>query len=132
MGTGMGDTGMGDTGMGNTGMGDTGMGNGMGDTGMGNTGMGDTGMGRGMGTGMGTGMGGVNGLCKYPHYQGDGYCDDDNNNQGCFYDGGDCCGDNVLEYFCKECLCLDPNSHTGMGNPDLWPTGTGDLFFTEL
>ena len=25
-------------------------------------------------------------------YRGDGYCDDGNNNCGCEYDGGDCCG----------------------------------------
>ena len=24
-------------------------------------------------------------------YIGDGYCDDDNNNEACQYDGGDCC-----------------------------------------
>ena len=28
-------------------------------------------------------------------WHGDGYCDDVNNNEGCFFDGGDCCGSNV-------------------------------------
>jgi hypothetical protein len=26
-----------------------------------------------------------------PEYKGDGYCDDDLNNENCEYDGGDCC-----------------------------------------
>ena len=26
-----------------------------------------------------------------PDYKGDGNCDDENNNKGCAYDGGDCC-----------------------------------------
>ena len=29
--------------------------------------------------------------CGTPEYKGDGNCDDDNNNEGCGYDGGDCC-----------------------------------------
>merc|ERR1712077_18971 len=33
--------------------------------------------------------------CKYPNYKGDSYCDDENNNAGCAWDGGDCCGANV-------------------------------------
>jgi len=51
--------------------------------------------------------------CGSPHWKGDGYCDDENNNAnttpGCKYDGGDCCGTNVRKNFCKECKCLDPN-----------------------
>ena len=39
----------------------------------------------------------------------DGYCDDDNNNDGCDYDGGDCCGDDVNTKYCTECECLDPD-----------------------
>ena len=49
--------------------------------------------------------------CEFPDYQGDGFCDDGNNYEGCGYDGGDCC-DNDFEYFdyhCNECQCLDPN-----------------------
>ena len=38
---------------------------------------------------------------------GDTFCDDDNNNLECNYDGGDCCGPNVLTNFCTECLCLN-------------------------
>ena len=47
--------------------------------------------------------------CGLPDYKGDGICDDDNNNKGCEYDGGDCCakstsatGDKVNKSFCKE------------------------------
>ena len=36
------------------------------------------------------------------------YCDDENNNAGCNYDGGYCCGDQVDTYFCTQCDCLDP------------------------
>ena len=43
----------------------------------------------------------------------DNYCDDINNNMECSYDGGDCCGCNVVTSWCTECLCLDPN---GSGN----------------
>ena len=38
---------------------------------------------------------------------GDGYCDDINNNVGCNFDGGDCCGSNVNTQYCTECLCLE-------------------------
>ena len=40
---------------------------------------------------------------------GDNYCDDENNNEGCGWDGGDCCGDNVNTQYCSACECLDPN-----------------------
>merc|ERR1711934_469734 len=46
--------------------------------------------------------------CKLPKYIGDGNCDDQNNNCGCKYDGGDCCGNNVKKTYCKECKCKDP------------------------
>ena len=51
-------------------------------------------------------------VCGFPEYKGDGYCDDENNNAGCEYDGGDCCGDSVNPFFCTECQCLDPGMKT--------------------
>ena len=42
-------------------------------------------------------------------FRGDRSCDDFNNNVGCDFDGGDCCGPNVDTSFCVECRCLDPN-----------------------
>merc|ERR1712179_833416 len=45
--------------------------------------------------------------CQIPHWFGDNYCDDENNNSECGYDGGDCCGDNVNTTYCSECLCLE-------------------------
>ena len=33
-------------------------------------------------------------------------CDDVNNNQFCNFDGGDCCGANVIKQYCFECDCL--------------------------
>ena len=46
--------------------------------------------------------------CGYPGYKGDNYCDDENNNANCDYDGGDCCGDNVDTSYCTQCQCIDP------------------------
>ena len=45
----------------------------------------------------------------------DGLCDDANNNEGCYYDGGDCCGcpGEVKAGTCSRCLCFDPDY-----NPD--------------
>ena len=47
--------------------------------------------------------------CGAPNYKGDGVCDDDNNNKGCAYDGGDCCpktttakGGKVDKSYCKQ------------------------------
>ena len=47
--------------------------------------------------------------CEFPQWEGDGWCDDENNNDGCSFDGGDCCGNNVKTLFCSVCECLDPN-----------------------
>merc|ERR1712000_572454 len=52
--------------------------------------------------------------CKNSKYKGDGNCDDGNNNEGCAFDGGDCCAKTVKTgklktKFCTECLCIDPN-----------------------
>ena len=43
-----------------------------------------------------------------------GFCNDETNNAGCYYDGGDCCGSCVLTHYCLDCKCLDPetNKHT--------------------
>ena len=45
--------------------------------------------------------------CDKPADHGDGYCDDVNNNEACFFDGGDCCGGIIDPDFCDECLCLE-------------------------
>merc|ERR1712032_305326 len=47
------------------------------------------------------------GKCKKPKYEGDKYCDDDNNNCGCNWDGGDCCGEKNNYQYCKGCKCQD-------------------------
>ena len=36
-----------------------------------------------------------------------GYCDDDNNNKQCKYDGGDCCGFCINTEHCTNCECLE-------------------------
>merc|ERR1712048_1432308 len=58
------------------------------------------------------------GKCQFPNYKGDGNCDDENNNCGCGYDGGDCClatvKDGIFSYkYCKECKCKDPEGCPG-------------------
>ena len=46
-------------------------------------------------------------VCKNSKFQGDGFCDDGNNNGGCDWDGGDCCGAAVKTNYCSDCECLD-------------------------
>ena len=43
--------------------------------------------------------------CANPSWIGDGYCDDETNNEICVWDGGDCCGDNVNTNYCNDCNC---------------------------
>ena len=51
-----------------------------------------------------------------PQYIGDGYCDDENNNKDCQFDGGDCCGSDINTKFCSECQCLgSQGGTTGVG-----------------
>merc|ERR1711962_689734 len=45
--------------------------------------------------------------CQVELDKGDGKCDDYNNNAGCDYDGGDCCGSNVNTYYCTICECKE-------------------------
>ena len=40
----------------------------------------------------------------------DGFCDDENNNVECYFDGGDCCFD-VETYFCDDCHCYYGKDH---------------------
>ena len=48
--------------------------------------------------------------CGSPQYANDRWCDDDNNNDGCNWDDGACCGDNVDKEYCTLCECRDPNA----------------------
>jgi len=50
--------------------------------------------------------------CEVPEWQADGYCDDENNNAACNFDGGDCCNNNNFGWndYCFDCECLDPNA----------------------
>merc|ERR1712025_1198003 len=68
------------------------------------------------------------GSCQNSNWQGDGRCDDNNNNCGCEYDGGDCCEGTVMKNgeltgivktnFCDACECLDPSQQSGGGDTD--------------
>ena len=57
--------------------------------------------------------------CAKPDWKGDNFCDDENNVESCDWDGGDCCGDNVITTYCTACECLDPNFETTC--EDIWP-----------
>ena len=43
--------------------------------------------------------------CNNPTSYADGVCNDENNYEACFFDGGDCCGSNVNTTDCSECQC---------------------------
>ena len=50
--------------------------------------------------------------CELQDIIGDGYCDDEANTFICGFDGGDCCGDNVLTGNCHQCMCLSKFTKT--------------------
>ena len=54
--------------------------------------------------------------CEVPLLHGNGYCDDVNNNEACFFDGGDCCGGIIHPIFCTVCQCLDPCNQGWIGD----------------
>ena len=60
--------------------------------------------------------------CEIPNYHGDNYCDDENNNEACFFDGGDCCGSNVNTQYCSVCQCLEEGGGGSGGTTT--PSGT--------
>ena len=41
---------------------------------------------------------------------GNGYCNDEANNENCNFDGGDCCGPCINTKYCIECECLLSNA----------------------
>ena len=45
--------------------------------------------------------------CLKPNWHGDGYCDDVTNVEACFFDGGDCCGNDVNTDYCEQCFCYE-------------------------
>jgi len=47
--------------------------------------------------------------CGSPQWENDDYCDDENNNEGCNWDGGDCCFNNATGWdnYCTDCECLE-------------------------
>ena len=48
-----------------------------------------------------------------PYDNGDGYCDDNENNIGCCFDSGDCCGDDIDFTYCSNCFCISDASGEG-------------------
>ena len=50
--------------------------------------------------------------CHEPAWVGDGMCDDLTNTLECNYDGGDCCGTNIVTTECNICVCLDEGTNS--------------------
>ena len=53
---------------------------------------------------------------------GDVFCDDANNYEECYWDGGDCCGDYVINGYCEFCQCRDPNNELSINSTRLSST----------
>ena len=68
------------------------------------------------------------GGCSY-HVEGDGYCDDFNNNVLCNFDGGDCCLVEVKTDFCISCECLEDTNIPDVGMDCL---SYSDLNFDDI
>ena len=52
--------------------------------------------------------------CGSPQWANDKWCDDENNNVDCNWDGGACCNNNAngWDEYCKVCECLDSGTTT--------------------
>ena len=57
------------------------------------------------------------GDCGSPNWANDEYCDDENNNAGCNFDGGACCNNNIAGWnnYCTKCQCLEPQNCVAIG-----------------
>merc|ERR1712200_259966 len=54
-------------------------------------------------------------VCCVDNWIGDNYCDDQNNNSECGFDGGDCCQEEAAEgwdEYCDDCLCIEVQETT--------------------
>merc|ERR1719495_405076 len=60
--------------------------------------------------------------CGSPQWATDQWCDDENNNADCDWDGGACCNNDFSgwDQYCNACECLDPNN----GGPTTTTTTT--------
>merc|ERR550539_1097766 len=60
--------------------------------------------------------------CGSPQWATDEWCDDENNNADCNYDGGACCSNTFggWDTYCTDCECKDPNNVVDC--VDIWPT----------
>jgi len=56
--------------------------------------------------------------CGLPQYSKDKFCEDENNNAACNFDGGACCGPNVIKTYCTKCQCLQGGSGGGSANKE--------------
>jgi len=77
--------------------------------------------------------------CTNISWKGDKSCDDENNNEGCDFDGGDCCGPNVDKTYCTECECKSVEGRKVLFNDNLpcseqydYPCSNGKCISPEL
>ena len=71
--------------------------------------------------------------CAVPQWAGDNFCDDENNNPECGFDGGDCC-DNTGEgwdNYCSLCECLEMPETTEAPTEEPWYTTEDPMETTE-
>ena len=62
---------------------------------------------------------------------GNGYCNDETNNQDCKYDGGDCCV-NVNTEHCSKCQCLGGGVITSPGFPETYAHNLEETWLIEV
>ena len=55
--------------------------------------------------------------CDNVELVGNGLCNDETNNAGCYYDGGDCCSLNANTDYCNECACYIQGTCTAGYHP---------------
>ena len=70
--------------------------------------------------------------CEVPGWHSDGYCDDGNNNEACWFDGGDCCGYHVITAFCLECICLEGGGESSGGTTPSCNGWLGDGYCDDI
>ena len=64
-----------------------------------------------------------------PHWIGDGWCDDETNNEACQFDGGDCCENDQYYWddYCVDCHCFEEWKMDG----GCFPSNTNNVKYYE-
>ena len=54
--------------------------------------------------------------CHQTNLISNGFCNDETNNEKCYYDGGDCCGSCINTNFCTNCSCISNTTDNKVSN----------------